>query len=67
MTHFDKLKAEIAKMSIDDFMKYFVSQKDGAKSYICADIKHPQAHCTKTDDYSCMACLREHLRSDTNE
>lgn len=64
MTQFDKLKQEISAMSLDEFFKHFISGKGGAKDYICGNIKHPQAHCTKTDDYSCLECLREFLRSE---
>lgn len=64
MTQFEKLKAEINEMDVDTFIKHFITRKGGAKDFICGDIKHPQAHCTKTDDYSCMECLREHLRGE---
>ena len=64
MTQFEKLKAEIIVMDVDAFIKHFITRKDGAKDYICGCIKHPQAHCTKTNDYSCMECLREYLRSE---
>lgn len=63
MTRFEKLKSEIAEMSLDDFVKHFITGK-GMKDYICGDIFSPQAHCTKTDDYSCLECLREFLRGD---
>ena len=63
MTQFDKLKAEIDKMDVDKFMNTFISGR-GMRDYICGDIKHPYAHCTKTDDYSCLACLREFLRGE---
>lgn len=64
MTQFEKLKAEINEMDINTFIKHFITRKGGAKDFICGDIKHPQAHCTKTDDYSCMECLREFLRGE---
>lgn len=64
MTQFEKLKAEINDMDIDTFIKHFITRKGGAKDYICGCIKHPQAHCTKTDDYSCAACLKEFLRGE---
>ncbi|MEE0899255.1 MAG: hypothetical protein U0L88_16730 [Acutalibacteraceae bacterium] len=63
MTQFEKLKAEITEMSLDDFMSNFVTGK-GMREYICSDIKYPHAHCTKTDDYSCIECLKEHLRGE---
>lgn len=63
MTRFENLKAEISEMSLDDFMKNFVTGK-GMRDYICGDIKHPHAHCTKTDDYSCVECLKEYLRGE---
>ena len=64
MTQFEKLKFEISIMDIDTFIKHFVTRKGGAKDYICGNIKHPQAHCTKTDDYSCLECLRGFLRGE---
>ena len=63
MTRFENLKAEITEMSLDDFMKNFITGK-GMKEYICGDILHPHAHCTKTDDYSCLECLKEYLRGE---
>ena len=64
MTQFEKLKAEINGMDVDTFIKHCITRKGGAKDYICGNIKHPQAHCTKTDDYSCLECLRGFLRSE---
>lgn len=64
MTQFEKLKSEINDMDIDTFIKHFISRKEGVREYICGNIKHPKAHCTKTDDYSCMECLREYLRGE---
>jgi hypothetical protein len=64
MTQFEKLKQEISAMSLDDFIKLFIKRKDGVKEFVCSDIKHPKAHCTKTDDYSCTECLREYLKSE---
>ena len=66
MTRYDKLKAEINAMSLDDFIKHFFA-KDGMREYVCGQIKHPNAHCTKTDDYSCMECLKEYLKSEVEE
>lgn len=63
MTQFEKLKSEIAEMDIDKFLNYFISEF-GMKLYICGEIKHPKAHCTKTDDYDCMECLKEYLRGE---
>ena len=68
MIQFEKLKTEINEMDVDTFIKHFITRKgdkDGAvKDYICGNIKHPQAHCTKNDDYSCLECLREFLKSE---
>jgi hypothetical protein len=66
MTQFEKLKSEIAEMDIDKFLTLFISEI-GMKQYICGEIKHPKAHCTKTDDYRCAECLREYLRSEVEE
>lgn len=63
MTQFEKIKAEISEMSLDDFAKHFITG-NGVKEYVCGEIKHPQAHCTKTDDYSCLECLKEYLRGE---
>ena len=63
MTQFEKLKQEISAMSLDEFFKHYISGK-GIREYICGEIRHPIAHCTKADDYSCMECLREYLRGE---
>lgn len=63
MTQFEKLKQEISAMSLDEFFKHYISGK-GIRGYICGEIGHPIAHCTKADDYSCLECLKEYLRGE---
>ena len=65
MTRYDKLKAEISAMSLDDFMKHFISGK-GIREYICGDIKVPHAQCKNTD-YICNDCILEYLKSEAKK
>ena len=65
MTNFEKLKAELAEMSAEDFTKKFIAGGvNRVKEHICGDIKHPHAHCTKNDDYDCLKCIKEYLESE---
>lgn len=66
MTKFEELKNEIAEMDLDQFMSLFISGR-GMRDYVCGDIKHPHSQCTKSDDYNCLQCLRDFLRSNANE
>ena len=61
MIRFEKVKKEISEMSLDEFMKHFISGK-GLREYICGDIKVPHALC-KNADYDCLVCIREYLES----
>lgn len=60
MTKFEELKKEINEMSLDDFIKHIVAE--GAKDYICSDIKHPNAFCTKKQEYNCEECIKAYLK-----
>jgi hypothetical protein len=62
MNGFEQLKEEIAKMSIDDFIKNFVLDK-GMKDYICSDIGFKTAKCYMTAEHDCVCCIRNHLES----
>lgn len=63
MTRFEKLKKEISEMSLEDFMKHFVSG-EGVKDYICSDIKVPHAHCVKHQEHNCTECIKAYLESE---
>lgn len=65
MTRYDKLKQEISAMSLEDFVKHFVSGK-GVKDYICGEIRVPYAHCSK-QDYVCVDCIIEYLKGEVAE
>lgn len=60
MTKFEELKKEILEMSLDDFMKHFVSD-EGVKDYICSDIKVPHAQCIGHNEHDCIECIRAYL------
>lgn len=65
MSRFEKLKAEIAEMSVEEFTNKFIAGNNNKmKEYICGDINHPHAHCTKNDDYDCLRCINEYLESE---
>ena len=65
MTQFEKLKSEISAMSLEDFIKHFISGK-GIKDNICGDIKVPYALCKNTD-YICNDCILEYLKSEAKK
>lgn len=65
MTRYDKLKQEISAMSLDDFIKHFISGGN-TKDYICGDIKVPHALC-KNADYDCLECIKAYLESRVEE
>ena len=62
MNRLEKVKKEISGMSLDEFMKHFISGK-GLREYICGDIKVPHALC-KNADYDCLVCIREYLEGE---
>ena len=66
MDRFEQLKAEINAMSLDDFMKHFVSGQ-GMKDYICGVIDSNDAECCRNDDYTCVHCIRKHLESEVTK
>lgn len=65
MTRYDKLKAEINAMSLDEFFKHFISGK-GIRDYICGDIKVPHAQC-KNADYDCLECIKAYLEGEVEK
>lgn len=60
MTRFEELKKEISEMSLNDFMKHFVSD-EGVKDYICSDIKVPYAQCIGHQEHNCVECIKAYL------
>ena len=66
MTQFDKLKAEISAMSLDDFMRTYVDNED-IKDFICSDIKVPYAHCIGHQEHNCTECIKAYLESEVNK
>lgn len=62
MTQFDKLKAEISEISLDDFVKHFV--EEGTKDYICSEIKVPHAKCVNHQEHNCVECIKAYLEGD---
>lgn len=65
MIRYDKLKAEIYEMSLDDFIKHFISGK-GIREYICGDIRVPHAQCQNAD-YDCLECIKAYLEGNVEE
>lgn len=65
MTRYDKLKQEISAMSLDDFIKHFISGGN-TKDYICGDIKVPHAQC-KNADYDCLECIKAYLEGEVEK
>lgn len=66
MDKFEQLKAEINAMSLDDFIKHFVSDK-GVKEYICGDIDFKTAECYMQAEHDCVHCIRKHLESEATK
>lgn len=66
MTRYDKLKQEISAMSLDEFIKNFVSDK-GMKEYICGDIDFKTAECYMQAEHDCVHCIRKHLESEVTK
>lgn len=65
MTRYDKLKAEISAMSLDEFFEHFISGK-GIREYICGDIRVPHAQCQNTD-YYCLECIKDYLKGEVEK
>ena len=65
MTQFDKLKAEISEMSLDEFFKHFILGV-GIREYICGDIRVPHAQCQNAD-YDCLECIKAYLEGTVEE
>lgn len=65
MIRYDKLKTEISEMSLDDFVKHFISGK-GIREYICGDIRVPHAQCQNAD-YDCLECIKAYLEGNVEE
>lgn len=63
MNGFEQLKEEIANMSVDDFIKNFVSGQ-GIRDYICGGINVKSAECCNNENYVCLRCIRNHLESE---
>ncbi len=65
MTRFEKVKKEISEMSLNDFMKFFVSD-EGVKDYICSGIKVPHAHCIGHKEHDCTECIKAYLEGEAS-
>lgn len=61
MTRYDKLKAEINAMSLNEFIKHFVAED--TKDYICSEIKVPHAQCINHQQHNCTECIKAYLGS----
>lgn len=66
MNRLEQLKCEIASMSLDDFIKNFVSGQ-GMKDYICGGIDSNDAECCRNEDYTCVHCIRSYLESEATK
>ena len=66
MNRFEQLKEEIANMSLDDFIKNFVSGQ-GMRDYICGGIKSDDAECCQNNDYICLRCIRNYFESEVTK
>ena len=65
MNRLEKIKQEISEMSLDDFIKHFISGK-GIREYICGDIRVPHAQCQNAD-YDCLECIRDYLKCEVEK
>ena len=68
MTNFEKIKAKISEMDIDEFIEF--TGGENCENALCKEIGMNYARCNRNKpnhDWDCGKCIRNYLESEVQE